>query len=117
MDDRAYQPYMPDDPDVAFATTASGYLAHRFTGEFRDTAANNILLQWPIDTDTWQWSDDPALYDQFGVRREMLLELQMPGDVIGRVTAAAAAATGIPAGIPVVATANDKAVEERPGQA
>jgi sugar (pentulose or hexulose) kinase len=35
----------------------------------------------------------------------------MPGDVIGPLTPEAAAATGIPAGIPVVATANDKAVE------
>jgi sugar (pentulose or hexulose) kinase len=111
MDDRAYQPYAPGDPSLAFATTSSGYLAHRLTGELRDTAANNILLQWPIDTDTWEWSDDPALYEQFGVTREMLPELQMPGDVAGHVTAEAAAATGIPEGLPVVATANDKAVE------
>ncbi len=111
MDGRAYQPYIPDHLGFAYATTSSGYLAHRFTGEFRDTAANNIVLQWPIDTDTWQWSDDPAVYEQFGVTRENLLELQMPGDVIGRVTAGASAVTGIPAGVPVVATANDKAVE------
>ncbi len=111
MDDRAYQPYVPTNPSVAFATTTSGYIAHRFTGQFRDTAANNIVLQWPIDTDTWQWSDDPKLYDQFGVTRDMLMELQMPGDVIGYLTADAARATGMPAGIPVVATANDKAVE------
>ncbi len=111
MDDRAYQSYLPDDPALAYATTSSGYLAHRFTGEFRDTAANNILLQWPIDTDTWQWSDDPSLYQRFGVTRDMLLELQMPGDVIGGVTHAASEATGIPVGVPVVATANDKAVE------
>lgn len=111
MDDRAYQPYVPDDPECAFATTSSGYLAYRFTGVFRDSAANNILLQWPIDTETWQWSDDPALYEQFGVRRDMLAELQMPGDVIGAVTAEASLATGIPAGTPVVETANDKAVE------
>jgi sugar (pentulose or hexulose) kinase len=59
MDDRAYQPYRPADPSVRWATTTSGYLAHRMTGRFADTAANNILLQWPIDTDTWQWSNDP----------------------------------------------------------
>ncbi|MUH52167.1 MAG: sugar kinase [Actinobacteria bacterium] len=111
MDDRAYQPYVPDTAEAVYATTSSGYLAHRFTGEFKDTAANNIALQWPIDTDTWQWSNDPALYAEFGVTREMLLDLQMPGDTIGRLTAEAAAATGIPAGVPVVATANDKAVE------
>ena len=93
MDDRAYQPYVPDDIAVAYATTSSGYLAHRFTGMFRDTAANNILLQWPIDTDTWKWSEDPVLYEQFGVTRDMLFELQMPGDVIGGVTPEAAEAT------------------------
>ena len=111
MDDRAYQPYVPSDPSTAYATTSSGYVSHRFTGEFKDTAANNIDMQWPIDTDTWQWSDDPAVFERFGVMREMLVTLQMPGDVIGPVTADAARATGIPVGIPVVATANDKAVE------
>jgi sugar (pentulose or hexulose) kinase len=111
MDERAYRPYLPDDPRLAYATTASGYIAHRFTGRLVDTAANNIILQWPIDTDTWQWSDDPALYEQFGVRREQLFELQMPGEVIGPLTPAAAAATSIPAGVAVVHTANDKAVE------
>ena len=111
MDDRAYQPYVPTDPSFAYATTTSGYIAHRCTGRFADTAANNILLQWPIDTDSWQWSDDDALYSEFGVTREQLVTLQMPGDVIGPLTAEAAAATGLPAGIAVVQTANDKAVE------
>jgi sugar (pentulose or hexulose) kinase len=111
MDDRAFQPYVPNDPALAYATTSSAYLTHRFTGELGDTAANNILLQWPIDTDTWEWSADPALPARFGVTREMLVELRMPGDVLGHVTAEAAAATGIPEGLPVVATANDKAVE------
>lgn len=111
MDDRAYQPYVPSDPSTAYATTSSGYVSHRFTGEFKDTAANNIDMQWPIDTDTWQWSNDPTVFERFGVMREMLVTLQMPGDVIGPVTVGAAAATGIPVGIPVVATANDKAVE------
>jgi len=111
MDERAYQPYRPADPTVVYATTCSGYLAHRFTGRLRDTAANNILLQWPIDTDTWQWSDDASLYEQFDVERDMLAELQLPGAVIGLLTPDAAEATGLPAGVPVVQTANDKAVE------
>jgi sugar (pentulose or hexulose) kinase len=111
MDTRAYQPYMPEDPSVAYATTSSGYITHRFTSEFKDTAANNILLQWPIDTDTWQWSSDPALLQKFNVRREQLFELLLPGAVAGHVTAAASAATGLPEGLPVIVTANDKAVE------
>jgi sugar (pentulose or hexulose) kinase len=111
MDERAYQPYVPDDPTVTHATTSSGYLGLRLTGERRDSAANSILLQWPIDTDTWRWSDDAALYPAFGVRAEQLFELQLPGEIAGHVTPEAAAATGIPEGLPVVTTANDKAVE------
>jgi sugar (pentulose or hexulose) kinase len=109
MDLRAYEPWLPEDPGLAWATTSSGYLMHRFTGELRDTAANNIILQWPIDTDTWAW--DPALFERFNLRDDLLFELQLPGKVAGTVTAAAAAATGLPEGIPVVQTANDKAVE------
>jgi sugar (pentulose or hexulose) kinase len=111
MDDRAYQPYVPIDPTVTYATTSSGYIAHRFTGEFKDTAANCIDMQWPIDSDTWQWSTNDAVHERFAVPRSMLLTLQMPGDIIGPLTSEASAATGIPAGVPVVATANDKAVE------
>jgi sugar (pentulose or hexulose) kinase len=111
MDTRAYRPYMPDDPELAWATTSSGYMTHRFTGQFRDSAANNIILQWPIDTDTWQWSEDPELLKEYNITRDLLVELQMPGDIAGYVTADAAAATGIPEGLPVVTTANDKAVE------
>lgn len=111
MDTRAYEPYAGVDPAVAYVTTSSGYLTHRFTGRFVDTAANNIESQWPIDSDTWRWSDDPAILEQWNIPREMLFALQMPGTVLGHVTEEAAAATGIPQGLPVVATANDKAVE------
>jgi sugar (pentulose or hexulose) kinase len=111
MDDRAYTPYVPPNPSVAYATTSSGYLGHRFTGEFRDTAANSIAMQWPIDPLTWQWTTDDAKLREFGLTRDQLFAVQMPGDIIGNVTEAAAMATGIPVGIPVVSTANDKAVE------
>ncbi len=111
MDDRAYQPYIPEDARLRYATTLSGYIAHRFTGRFSDTAANNIAGQWPIDTDEWAWSTDTASLRSFNLRPELLFELQMPGDIVGALTASASAATGIPAGVPVVATANDKAVE------
>ncbi len=111
MDSRAYRPFERDNAAVAYVTTSSGYITHRLTGQFRDQAANCIEGQWPIDTDTWQWSDDAADFERWNIPRQMLLELQLPGDVAGRVTAEAAAVTGIPAGIPVVQTANDKAVE------
>jgi sugar (pentulose or hexulose) kinase len=111
MDTRAYQPYVQENPKTAYVTTSSGYLTHRFTGRFRDSAANHIEGQWPIDTDTWQWSEDPATFAHWNIPREMLFELQMPGDVAGYVTPEAAVALGIPAGLPVITTANDKATE------
>ena len=47
MDTRAYKPYIPDDPELAWVTTSSGYMTHRFTGRFRDSAANNIICSGP----------------------------------------------------------------------
>jgi sugar (pentulose or hexulose) kinase len=111
MDERAYAPYVPADPALRYATTLSGYVAHRFTGRFADTAANNIEGQWPIDAQRWDWSADPAALATHGLTRDLLVELQLPGEVIGALTADAARTTGLPCGIPVVATANDKAVE------
>lgn len=110
MDARVSKPYVHENEDVAYVTTTSGYMTQRLTGEFVDTAAN-YQGQWPIDTDTWAWSEDDAVIEQLGIPREMLFELKMPGDILGAVTGDVAAKLGIPEGIPVVATANDKAVE------
>lgn len=110
MDARVGRPFEPEHDDVAWVTTSSGYVGHRLTGVFRDTAANYQGM-WPIDTDTWRWSTDDAAYAATGMQRSHLFELVDPGTVIGTVTAAASEATGLPVGLPVVATANDKAVE------
>ncbi|WP_299058398.1 FGGY-family carbohydrate kinase [uncultured Nocardioides sp.] len=78
-----------DDPpgDTAHVVASSAYLTARLTGVVRDSSAAYAL---------WQPRAD---------------DLVEPGEVLGAVTADAAAATGLPAGVPVVATANDKAVE------
>ncbi|HWR39498.1 MAG TPA: FGGY-family carbohydrate kinase [Patescibacteria group bacterium] len=110
MDVRVSRPYEHDNPAVRYVTTTSGYITHRLTGEFCDTAAN-YQGQWPIDTDTWQWSEDAEVFRQKQIPRNMLFTLQMPGTILGQVSTKASQLTGIPAGIPVAATANDKAVE------
>ncbi|PAB60189.1 FGGY-family carbohydrate kinase [Anaeromicrobium sediminis] len=110
MDRRVSRPYEHVNPSVKYVTTTSGYITHRFSGEFNDTAANYQGM-WPMNTDTWQWIEDEDEFNQFNIPREMLFNLQMPGTILGYVTEEAAEATGIPMGIPVVATANDKAVE------
>jgi sugar (pentulose or hexulose) kinase len=110
MDLRLARPYEHTDPKVWYVTTTSGYITHRFTGQFKDTAANYEGM-WPIDKDTWQWSQDPDVLKVFNVPRKKLFHLEMPGSILGYVTREASEQTGIPAGIPVIATANDKAVE------
>ncbi len=110
MDARLSRPYEHTDDEVAFVTTTSGYLMGRLTGNRTDTAANYIG-PWPMDVRTWDWFTDQDTFDSFNVPREMLYELQMPGDIGGHLSEAFAAATGLPRGLPVVHTANDKATE------
>ena len=110
MDVRVSRPYEHTNEDVAYIVGSSGYITHRLTGEKKDSVS---IYEggWPIDVDNWKWSDDPADYEATGMPREMLFDLLMPGDVLGYVTKEAAEATGLPEGVPVMATANDKAVE------
>lgn len=110
MDIRVSQPYDFSNDECAYIVGSSGYITHRLTGEKKDSVS---IYEggWPIDVDNWKWSDDPAAYEANGMPREMLFDLVMPGDILGHVTEEAASATGLPAGVPVVATANDKAVE------
>jgi sugar (pentulose or hexulose) kinase len=120
MDARLDRPYEADNGEVdngevdsgevAYVTTTSGYLMGRLTGELTDTVANYIG-PWPIDVQSWDWIADEEKFAAFNVSRGMLYRLQMPGDIGGYVTEAFAASTGVPAGLPVVHTANDKAAE------
>jgi len=110
MDERVSRAYEPSNPLTRYVTTSSGYITQRLTGQFVDAAANYEGV-WPIDHDTATWSGDPAVYASTGMARGMLFDLVPPGGRLGEVTFAAAKVTGIPAGLPVYATANDKAVE------
>ena len=110
MDDRIYSNYEDSDPRVKRLATTTGYLTVRLTGEYNDTTAN-YRGRWPMDYANWKWYDDKESFESFGLRRDLLFNLVMPGDVLGSVTEEASKQTGLPAGIPVVATANDKAVE------
>lgn len=110
MDTRAYETYIDDDK-IAYTGSTSGYLTFRLTGEIKDTVANAYDWQFPTDLDTWEWSKDDAHFSKFNIPLEKLFELQLPGTILGHVTSKAAIETGLPIGLPIVATANDKAVE------
>jgi sugar (pentulose or hexulose) kinase len=57
------------------------------------------------------WSKDHDVFQTGGVPQDKLLDVYPPGTVYGQVTKAAAAATGLPEGLPVVAGAGDKQCE------
>jgi sugar (pentulose or hexulose) kinase len=89
----------------------SGYLTYCLTGRFADSVGSQVAyipfdykhLDWASSWD-WKWDAVPIV-------REQLPELVPPAEQIGTVTPEAAAATGIPAGLPVIAAAADKACE------
>lgn len=110
QDSRVTRPYKHENKDVAYVTSFSGYLSHRLTGEFKDNIAN-YFGQWPVDYKTWSWSEDPEVIKKFNIPRAMLFDVQMPGTVLGHITAEASQKTGFPQGLPVVCSTSDKAVE------
>lgn len=89
----------------------SGFLAHRLTGRFVDSVASQVgylpfdykAMRWSKPGD-WKWQAVP-------VRPEWLPDLVPPGQPMGTITAAASEATGIPAGLPLIAAGGDKACE------
>ncbi len=89
----------------------SGFLVGRLTGEFADSVGSQVgyepfdfkALAWAKDGD-WKWLAVP-------IERSWLPRLVPPGGTIGRITAWASEATGIPAGLPLIAAAGDKACE------
>ena len=89
----------------------SGFLTHRLTDEFTDAMAAQVgylpfdykALAWAKPGD-WRWQAIP-------IRREWLPQLVAPGGRLGYISPAASEATGIPAGLPLIAAAGDKACE------
>jgi len=89
----------------------SGYLNFRLTGKFVDSVGSQVGYvpfdykrhQWAKSTD-WKWQACP-------VNPEWLPELIQVGDQMGEITEFAHKATGLPQGLPLFASAADKACE------
>lgn len=89
----------------------SGYLTHRMTGKFLDSTGCQVA-HLPFDYKKhawagkfdWKWKAVP-------VAPEMLVDLVPPSGYLGEVTSQASAQTGIPAGLPLISAAADKACE------
>jgi sugar (pentulose or hexulose) kinase len=106
---------MDEEPEVWEKTwrfvQVSGFLNHRLTGRFADSVASQIG-HMPFDYRRQEWCKPGALNARlFPVPREKLPDLVPAGGELGRVTPGAAAETGIPEGVPVIAAGSDKGCE------
>lgn len=102
-------------PDVWKATHKyvflSGYLTYRLVGKFVDSVGSQVgylpfdykNLHWSKWWD-WKWQAVP-------VEQEKLVDLVPPAGLLGEITTEASEVTGIPAGLPLIAAAADKACE------
>jgi sugar (pentulose or hexulose) kinase len=89
----------------------SGYLVRRLTGRFVDSVGSQVgyipfdykRLSWASPRD-WKWQAVP-------MEPSLLPDLVPPAGRLGEITPEAAEATGIPAGMPLIAAAADKACE------
>lgn len=89
----------------------SGYLTHRMTGNYLDSTGCQVA-HLPFDYKKhawagkfdWKWQAVP-------VEPDKLVGLVPPAGMLGEVTSQASAETGIPAGLPLISAAADKACE------
>lgn len=89
----------------------SGFLNYRLTQEFSDSTASQIG-HLPFDYKRQAWAGKWSLAGKlFPIDLEKLPLLIQPGEVLGRVTRAAGALTGLEVGIPVIACGSDKGCE------
>jgi D-ribulokinase len=65
----------------------------------------STALKTGVEPGSLQWPE--AIESRLGIRRSLLAEVVLPGSPLGQLTGAAAAATGLPAGTPVVAGCTD----------
>ncbi|HCU58250.1 MAG TPA: carbohydrate kinase [Anaerolineaceae bacterium] len=89
----------------------SGYLTHKLTGQVIDSVGCQVGYM-PFDYKSQDWAKPSDWkWDAVMVDREMLPDLVPPTGLLGHITPEASAATGIPVGLPLIATAADKATE------
>jgi len=89
----------------------SGYLTYRLTGEFRDSVGSQVGYI-PFDYKKFCWASQwDFKWKLIPLNIDMLPELVPVAEELGKISAVAAQETGIPQGLPLIATAGDKACE------
>lgn len=99
-----------NEPDIYSRTEkvlqCNGYIVYKLTGRYSlDVSQGNGFHAFNIETLAW----DETLCERMGIAPELLPPICRCSDVVGEVTLAAAAETGLAAGTPVVAGGLDAA--------
>jgi sugar (pentulose or hexulose) kinase len=89
----------------------SGYLTYKLTGRYADSVGSQVGYI-PFDYKKLAWSGSRSWHWQgLAVKPETLPELVSPATTIATITQQASTETGIPEGLPLIASAADKACE------
>lgn len=87
------------------------YLNYKMTGVLADSAAN-MIGHMPFDYKRRRWQGRSALTRCiYSIPQEKLCDLVPAGQTIGRTTGEFAAISGVPEGLPLIATGSDKGCE------
>jgi len=89
----------------------SGYHNYKLTGEYKDAIASTVGFV-PFDYKTQQWAGKKDWkWRAMPITQEMLPEVLPAGAELGKINPQAATETGIPEGLPLIASGSDKACE------
>ena len=92
-------------------TYLSGYLIHQLTSQFIDSIGSQVGYM-PLDYKKQDWAAPSHWYWQaLAIEPEKLVRIVPVGETLGQITSSAAEETGLPAGLPLIASAADKACE------
>lgn len=106
---------MQNDPErwnkTASYVYLSGYLNYLMTGRVVDSTGS-MIGHMPFDTKKRCWMDKKGLtYSVYAIPEEKLYDFIEPGEIVGKITAKCSEESGIPEGLPLIATGSDKGCE------
>lgn len=106
---KTHQPEIWDKTDQY--VLLSGFLTYKLIGKLIDSTGCQVGYI-PLDYKNQDWAKPSDWkWDAVALKREMLPDLVSPTQLLGTITKRASHATGIPEGLPLIATAGDKATE------